>query len=64
MKSLTEYIWFELPGRRRFANITKTVAELVHKSGVPDGLCLVNAMHVLCISAGTLSAGRRTPTQT
>ncbi len=46
MKSLTEYLWFELPGRRGFENITGTVAELVQKSGVREGLCLVNAMHI------------------
>jgi secondary thiamine-phosphate synthase enzyme len=46
MKSLTEYLWFELSGRRGFVNITGTVAELVHRSGVQEGLCLVNAMHI------------------
>jgi len=46
MKSLTEYLWFELPGRRGFENITGQVAELVQKSGVREGLCLVNAMHI------------------
>src|SRR5271156_4679342 len=46
MKSLTEYLWFELPGRRGFENITGKVAELVQKSGVREGLCLVNAMHI------------------
>jgi secondary thiamine-phosphate synthase enzyme len=46
MKSLTEYLWFEVPSRRDFVNITGTVAELVAKSGVREGLCLVNAMHI------------------
>jgi secondary thiamine-phosphate synthase enzyme len=46
MKSLTEYLWFELPGRRGFVNITDSVAEQVQKSGVREGLCLVNAMHI------------------
>lgn len=46
MKSLTEYLWFEVPTRRGFANITETVAELVRKSGVQEGLCLANAMHI------------------
>lgn len=46
MKSLTEYLWFEIPSRRGFINITDIVAELVHKSGVKEGLCLVNAMHI------------------
>lgn len=46
MKSLTEHLWFELPGRRGFENITNTVAQLVQRSGVQEGLCLVNAMHI------------------
>lgn len=46
MKSLTEYLWFELPQRRGFVNITDTVERLVQKSGVQEGLCLVNAMHI------------------
>jgi secondary thiamine-phosphate synthase enzyme len=46
MKSLTEQLWFEVPGRRGFVNITDTVAALVRKSGVQEGLCLVNAMHI------------------
>ena len=46
MKSLTEQLWFEVPGRRGFVNITDTVEQLVHKSGVKEGLCLVNAMHI------------------
>ena len=46
MKSLTEHLWFEVPNRRGFVNITETVAGLVAKSGVKEGLCLVNAMHI------------------
>jgi len=46
MKSLTEYLWFEVPGRRGFVNITGAVEKLVEKSGVAEGLCLVNAMHI------------------
>jgi secondary thiamine-phosphate synthase enzyme len=46
MKSLTEHMWFEVPNRRGFVNITDTVEALVAKSGVKDGLCLVNAMHI------------------
>lgn len=46
MKSLTEHLWFEIPGRRGFENITPTVEALVRKSGVQEGLCLVNAMHI------------------
>jgi secondary thiamine-phosphate synthase enzyme len=39
-------LWFEVPGRRGFLNITDTVEKLVQKSGVKEGLCLVNAMHI------------------
>jgi len=46
MKSLTEHLWFEVPGRRGFVNITGTVEQLVARSGVREGLCLVNAMHI------------------
>ena len=46
MKSLTEQLWFEVPDRRGFVNITGTVEALVRKSGVLEGLCLVNAMHI------------------
>lgn len=46
MKSLTEHLWFETPTRRAFINITPEVEGLVKKSGVQEGLCLVNAMHI------------------
>jgi thiamine phosphate synthase YjbQ (UPF0047 family) len=46
MKSLTEQLWFETPHRRDYINITDTVEGLVRKSGVQEGLCLVNAMHI------------------
>ncbi len=46
MKFLTEYLSFTIPARRGFLNITGTVSELVQRSGVQEGLCLVNAMHI------------------
>ena len=46
MKSLTEHLWFETPHRRDYLNITDKVENLVSKSGVQEGLCLVNAMHI------------------
>lgn len=46
MKSLTEQLWFEVPNRRGFVNITGAVEQLVKKSEVKEGLCLVNAMHI------------------
>jgi len=46
VKSLTEYLWMNTPTERALINITPQVAELVRKSGVQEGLVLVNAMHV------------------
>ena len=46
MKSLTEYLTFEVNTRRAFVNITNDVSNLVTKSKVKEGLCLVNAMHI------------------
>jgi secondary thiamine-phosphate synthase enzyme len=46
MKSLREELWFETPHRRDFINITDKVRAAVAKSGVKEGLCLVNAMHI------------------
>ena len=46
MKSLTEHLWLEVPGRRGFVNLTGSVAGLVARSGIREGLCLVNAMHI------------------
>jgi len=46
MKSLTEHLWFEVPTRRGFLNITPQVEALVRSSGIQEGLCLVNAMHI------------------
>jgi secondary thiamine-phosphate synthase enzyme len=46
MKSQTEYLTFNLPERMAFVNITPQVEAVVRKSGVREGLCLVNAMHI------------------
>ena len=46
MKSLTEHLTFTVPARTGFVNITPQVADLVARSGVREGLCLVNAMHI------------------
>ena len=46
MKSLTEYLTFNVSSRRGFVNITPEVRKLVQKSQVKEGLCLVNAMHI------------------
>lgn len=46
MKSLTEYLIFNTKTRRAYLNITPEIRKLVEKSGIRDGLCLVNAMHI------------------
>jgi len=46
MKSHTQYLWFNTKNRQEFINITPQVDEAVAKSGVKEGLCLVNAMHI------------------
>jgi secondary thiamine-phosphate synthase enzyme len=46
MKSHTEYLTFNIPARMGFENITLTIEAIVRKSGVQEGLCLVNAMHI------------------
>ena len=46
MKHLREELWFNTPHRRDYVNITDQVEDLVRKSGVKNGLCLINAMHI------------------
>jgi secondary thiamine-phosphate synthase enzyme len=46
MKSYRKELWFEVPSRRGFVNITPHVAECLRESGVKEGLVLVNAMHI------------------
>jgi len=46
MRSLTEYLVLHVESRREMINITPEVSELVVKSGIQEGLCLVNAMHI------------------
>lgn len=46
MKSLTDYLTFNIKTRRGFVNITPQIEKLITKSGIKDGLCLVNAMHI------------------
>ena len=46
MKSLTEYLILNTKSRREFVNITQDVKKFVKKSGVKEGICLVNAMHI------------------
>ena len=46
MKSFRKELWFEVPARRGFVNITGQVEECLAESGVAEGLVLVNAMHI------------------
>jgi secondary thiamine-phosphate synthase enzyme len=46
MKSLREYLTFHVANRREYINITPQVEALIRKSGIQEGLCLVNAMHI------------------
>ena len=46
MKSLTDYLTFNIPERMAFVNITPQLEELVNKSGIQEGLLLCNAMHI------------------
>ena len=46
MKSFTEQLWFETSTRRAYINITPKIEAALKKSGIKEGLCLVNAMHI------------------
>ena len=46
MKSYRKELWFNVPKRRAFINITSQVEECLAESGVREGLVLVNAMHI------------------
>ena len=46
MKSYRKELWFHIPSRRGFVNITPQVEEAVRESGIKEGMVLVNAMHI------------------
>jgi len=46
MKSYRKELWFNIPSRRGFVNITPQVEEAVRESGIQEGIVLVNAMHI------------------
>ena len=46
MKSFRKELWFSIPSRRGFLNITPQVEEALRESGIREGLCLVNPMHI------------------
>jgi secondary thiamine-phosphate synthase enzyme len=46
MKTHRKELWFNTPERTAFVNITPQVEDALRDSGVREGLCLVNAMHI------------------
>ncbi len=46
MKTFTDYLWFETRQRKELINITDRISELVERSEITDGMCLVSAMHI------------------
>lgn len=46
MKSYRKELWFDINKRREYINITPQVEEALRESGIREGLCLVNAMHI------------------
>jgi secondary thiamine-phosphate synthase enzyme len=46
MKSYRKELWFHIPGRRAFINISDEVERCLTDSGIQEGLILVNAMHI------------------
>jgi secondary thiamine-phosphate synthase enzyme len=46
MKSYNKEVWFDIKARRELINITHVVNECLSESGIQEGLCLVNAMHI------------------
>lgn len=46
MKSYRKELWFNVPSRRGFVHITPEVQRCLDESGIQEGLCLVNAMHI------------------
>jgi secondary thiamine-phosphate synthase enzyme len=46
VKNYRKELWFNVPGRRAFVNITPQVDQCLRESGIQEGLCLVSAMHI------------------
>ncbi len=46
MKSYTKYLWFDTKNKVEFINITSKVEDAIFESGVKEGLCHINAMHI------------------
>ena len=46
MKAYTHYLWFSTEKHREYINISRDVEDVVHKSGVKEGMVLISAMHI------------------
>lgn len=46
MKSFRKELWFQTKNRHEYINITSEVSACIRESGIKEGLCLVNAMHI------------------
>ena len=46
MQSFHKELWLDIPNRMEFMNITNDVEDAIYESGVKEGLCLINAMHI------------------
>ncbi len=56
MKSFRKELWFNLPNRRGFVNITPEVEKALADSGIREGFCLVNAMHITASVLSTMTS--------
>jgi hypothetical protein len=65
MKSHTRYLTMNVPARMEMVNITPEVEAEVRASGIHEGLCLVNAMHITRVPSGTTTTApaKTTPTR-
>jgi thiamine phosphate synthase YjbQ (UPF0047 family) len=61
VKSFRKELWFEVPGRRAFLNITPEVQTCLRESGVTEGLVLINAMHITLPCSSTTMNRASTP---
>ncbi len=58
MKFFTEYVWMQTQNKKEIVHLTPQIREIVHRSGVVEGLCLVSAMHITSsIFVNDLEAG-------
>lgn len=46
MRTFRKELWFNIPSRRGFVNITPQIDDALRECGIREGLCLVNAMHI------------------